>query len=114
LAGFDRRDELDRRYAGEPGIFAPLGQSGGDFIENDDTGHDWRAWKMPGKAGMIGANYAASFEGHFLVGFALIVGRLCETAIRKKRRLTDALQFDPNPLVHVTRSPGSKNPWKLP
>src|SRR5207248_8517067 len=66
LPGFDRRDEFDRSYAGEPGLFAPLGQSGGDFIKNQDARHDWGTGKMTRQAGMIGGNNSGSFEGHRL------------------------------------------------
>src|SRR5437763_1253280 len=66
LPRFNRRDELDRRYADNLGSMPPLTQNGCDFLKNDDAGHDWVPGKMTSQAGMIGGNYAASFESHLI------------------------------------------------
>jgi hypothetical protein len=67
LAWLDLCEKFNKRYADQPGTFAPRSQSGCDLIENDNPRHDRRTRKMPGEAGMIGWNYARGFEGHFLV-----------------------------------------------
>jgi hypothetical protein len=58
------REKLDRAYRGKARIFAPLGQSCEDFIEDQDTRHNRHAGEMPEQAGMIRVDYAANFKVH--------------------------------------------------
>src|SRR4029453_2212031 len=47
------REKLDCAYSSEARIFAPLGQSCEDFIENHYARHNRRIGEVPGQAGMI-------------------------------------------------------------
>jgi hypothetical protein len=58
------REKLDCAYDGKVRIFAPLGQSCEDFIEDHDARHDGGAGEMPGQAGMISVDCAANFKVH--------------------------------------------------
>src|SRR5436190_3090360 len=57
-----RHEKLDYSYESKVRIFAPLGQSCDDFIEDHDARHDRSAREMPGQAGMISADRAANFK----------------------------------------------------
>jgi len=58
------REKLDHAYGAKARIFAPLGQSREDFIENQHTRHNRHAGEMPEQARMIRVDYAANFKVH--------------------------------------------------
>lgn len=64
LAGLQGRQKLDCVYDDRMRIFTPLGQSCEDFIENYYARHNRCIGKMPGQAGMIGADRASNFKVH--------------------------------------------------
>ena len=57
-------EKLDCAHDGKVRIFAPLGQSCEDFIEDHYARHDRGAGEMPEQAGMISADRAANFKVH--------------------------------------------------
>jgi len=57
-------EKLDYVYGGNLRIFAPLGQSCEDFIEDHYARHDGRTWEMSGQAGMSGADRPPNFKAH--------------------------------------------------
>ena len=62
LAGLQGHEKLDCAYDGNVRIFAPLGQSCEDLIENCYARHNSCPGEMPGQAGMISVDRAANFK----------------------------------------------------
>jgi hypothetical protein len=58
------REKLDRTYGDKARMFAPLGQSCEDFIEEQDTRHNRHAGEMPEQAGMTRVDCPANFKVH--------------------------------------------------
>ena len=57
-------EKLDCAHDGKVRIFAPLGQSCEDFIEDQYARHNWRAWEMAEQAGMICVDCPVTFKVH--------------------------------------------------
>ena len=66
LAGLQGHEKLDCAYDGNVKIFAPLGQSCEDFIENYYPRHNRCPGEMPGQTGMISADRASNFKVHVM------------------------------------------------
>ena len=66
LAGLQGHEKLDCAYDGRVGIFAPLGQSCEDFIENYYARHNRCPGEMSGQTGMISADRASNFKVHVI------------------------------------------------
>jgi hypothetical protein len=59
-------EKLDCAYGGNVRIFAPLGQSCEDLIENYYARHNSCPGEMPGQAWMISADRASNFKVHVM------------------------------------------------
>ena len=59
-------EKLDCAYGGNVRIFAPLGQSCEDLIENYYARHNGCPGEMAGQAGMIRADRASNFKIHLM------------------------------------------------
>jgi len=66
LTGLQGHEKLDCANDGNVRIFAQLGQSCEDFIENYYARDDWCSGEMPGQTGMISADRASNFKVHVI------------------------------------------------
>jgi hypothetical protein len=66
LAGLQGHEKLNCAYDGWVRIFTPLVQSCEDFIENYYARNNRCPGKMPGQAGVIGADRASNFKVHVM------------------------------------------------
>jgi hypothetical protein len=64
LLGFEWHEKLNRSYARNLTIFAPLIQRCEYFVQDHHAGDERGTWKMPWQAWMISADYATNFKGH--------------------------------------------------
>jgi len=60
------REKLDRAHGGKARIFAPLGQSCDDFVQDHYTRYNRRAGEMPEQAGMISVDCTVNFKVHLM------------------------------------------------
>ncbi|HEV8618402.1 MAG TPA: hypothetical protein VGQ70_02810 [Candidatus Udaeobacter sp.] len=64
LARLQGREKLNCAYDGDVRIFAPLGQSCEDLIENYYARHNSCPGEMPRQTGMISVDHASNFKVH--------------------------------------------------